>query len=67
MTEEKKEVNEISEDRLNEAVAYLTKAAEIFGFAIALPKPKSDDDLIEGFLVGTDAFIDKYTKAIDGK
>lgn len=59
-TESKEEVRD---DQLEQAVAHLSKAAELLGFAIAIPKPKSDDDPIEGFIVGTPDYIEKISQA----
>lgn len=68
MADEKTEVKEIGQEDLDTAVSYLTKAAEMLGFAIALPNPGDDEDaLVDGFLVGTDDFIKRYVEAIDAK
>lgn len=59
----KTESKEVRDDQLEQAVAHLSKAAELLGFAIAIPTPKSDDDPIEGFIVGTADYIEKISQA----
>jgi hypothetical protein len=52
-----------SQERINKAIGLLSQAAELLGFAIAIPKPKNDDDPVLGIIVGTSDYIDQISEA----
>lgn len=50
---------ELRDDQLDEAIQLIAKGAEMLGFAVAIPQPKDENELVQGLILGTDEYIDQ--------
>lgn len=50
---------ELRDDQLEEAIQLIAKGAEMLGFAVAIPQPKDEDEVVQGLILGTDEYIDQ--------
>ena len=63
MSTEENKNEEVEVDQLTEIVKQLSGIAETLGFNLAIPKPKNEDDPIQGFIIGTPEYIEEITAA----
>jgi hypothetical protein len=51
--------DELTEEQLDEAIKLIARGAEMLGFAVAIPQPKGEDDIVKGLILGTDEYVDQ--------
>jgi hypothetical protein len=50
---------ELRDDQLEEAIRLISTGAQMLGFALAIPQPKDEDEIVKGMILGTDEYVDQ--------